>query len=66
MKRKHMIILFLVIFLITEAIFFINLFEPSLPVILASLLAAAFVSLIVGTIILTAIYLIQKLSTSKE
>lgn len=66
MKRKYMIILYLAIFLITEIIFFATMWEPSLQVILASLLAAAFVSLILGTIVLAAIYLIRKLSTTKE
>lgn len=66
MKRKYMILMYLAIFLITEAIFFINLLEPSLPVILASLVGAAFVSLILGTIVLAAIYLIRKLGGAKE
>ena len=66
MKRKYMIILYLAIFLITEIIFFATMWESSLQVILASLLAAAFVSLILGTIVLAAIYLIRKLSTTKE
>ena len=65
MKRKHAILMYLAIFLITEAIFFINLLEPSLQVILASLLAAALVSLVVGTTILAAIYLVRKLNGSK-
>lgn len=66
MKRKQIIFLFLVVFLITEAIFFINMLELSVQVVLSSLLAAAFVSLVIGTIVLAAIYLIRKLSTTKE
>ena len=66
MKRKHMIILYLAIFLITEVIFFINMLDPSFQVILASLFAAAFVSLIIGTFVLAAIYLARKLNASKE
>ena len=65
MKHKHAIFMYLAIFLITEAIFFINLLEPSFQVILASFVGAAFVSLIVGTTILAAIYLVRKLSGSK-
>ena len=65
MKRKFYVLLFLAIFLITAAIFMMNILTPSVPIILASLLVAAFVSLIVGTIVLAAIYLIRKLSGSK-
>ena len=66
MKRKHIFILYLVIFLIAEAIFFINMLDLSVQVILASLLAAALVSLVIGTLVLAAIYLIRKLSAAKE
>lgn len=66
MKRKPMILLYLAIFLITEAIFFINMLKPSFQVILASLAGAVFVSLVIGTIILAALYLVRKLNVTKE
>lgn len=66
MKCKHIVILYLVIFLIAEAIFFINILEPSVQVIFATLFAAALVSLVIGTIMLAAIYLVRKLSAGKE
>lgn len=66
MKRKHIVILYLVIFFIAEAIFFLNILELSLGVVLASLLAAAFVSLVIGTLVLAAIYLVRKLTATKE
>ena len=66
MKRKYRILLYLAIFLITEAIFFINMLKPSFQVILASLVGAALVSLVIGTMILAAIYLIRKLNVTKE
>jgi hypothetical protein len=65
MKRKYRILLYLSIFLITEAVFFINMLKPSFQVILASLAGAAFVSLVIGTIILAVLYLVRKLSGSK-
>ena len=65
MKRRNMFILYLAIFLIAEAIFFINMVAPRLSVILTSLLAAAFVSLVLGTIVLAVIYLIRKLNHNK-
>lgn len=52
MKRKHMIFMYLAIFLITEAVFFLNMLKPSFQVILASLVGAALVSLVIGTMIL--------------
>ncbi len=66
MKRNHMMFLYLAIFLITEAIFLINMLNPTLSVVLYSLLAAAIISLIIGTIVLAAIYLIRKLGATKE
>ena len=66
LQRKPMILLYLAIFLITEAIFFINMLKPSFQVILASLAGAVFVSLVIGTMILAAIYLIRKLNVTKE
>ncbi len=66
LKRKPMILLYLAIFLITEAIFFINMLKPSFQVILASLAGAVFVSLVIGTIILAALYLVRKLNVTKE
>lgn len=66
MKRTHMIIMYLAIFLITEAVFFINMLKPSFQAILASLVGAALVSLVIGTMILAAIYLIRKLNVTKE
>lgn len=65
MKRKSLILMYFAIFLITEAIFFLNMLEPSVQVILVSLLGAALVSLVIGTIILAAIYLVRKLNSSK-
>ncbi len=65
MKRKSLILMYLAIFLITEAIFFLNMLEPSVQVILVSLLGAALVSLVIGTIILAAIYLVRKLNRNK-
>ena len=66
LKRKPMILLYFAIFLITEAIFFINMLKPSFQVILASLAGAVFVSLVIGTIILAALYLVRKLNVTKE
>ena len=66
MKRKHMIIMYLAIFLIAEVVFFINMLKPSFQAILASLVGAALVSLVIGTMILAAIYLIRKLNVTKE
>lgn len=66
LQRKPMILLYLAIFLITEAIFFINMLKPSFQVILASLAGAVFVSLVIGTIILAALYLVRKLNVTKE
>ena len=66
MKRKHMIIMYLAIFLITEAVFFINMLKPNFQAILTSLVGAALVSLVIGTMILAAIYLIRKLNVTKE
>ena len=66
MKRTHMIIMYLAIFLITEAVFFINMLKPNFQAILTSLVGAALVSLVIGTMILAAIYLIRKLSVTKE
>ena len=66
MKRTHMIIMYLAIFLITEAVFFINMLKPNFQAILTSLVGAALVSLVIGTMILAAIYLIRKLSAARE
>ena len=66
MKRTHMIIMYLAIFLITEAVFFINMLKPNFQAILTSLVVAALVSLVIGTMILAAIYLIRKLNVTKE
>ena len=66
MKRTHMIIMYLAIFLITEAVFFINMLKPNFQAILTSLVGAALVSLVIGTMILAAIYLIRKLNVTKE
>ncbi|HML67158.1 MAG TPA: hypothetical protein PKA81_02080 [Clostridia bacterium] len=65
MKRKHMIFMYLAIFLITEAVFFLNMLKPSFQVILASLVGAALVSLVIGTMILAVFYLVRKLNGSK-
>lgn len=66
MKRKYRILLYLAIFLITEAVFFINMLKPSFQVILASLVGAALVSLVIGTMILAVLYLVRKLSAVRE
>ena len=66
MKRTHMIIMYLAIFLITEAVFFIKMLKPNFQAILTSLVGAALVSLVIGTMILAAIYLIRKLNVTKE
>ena len=66
MKRTHMIIMYLAIFLITEVVFFINMLRPNFHAILTSLVGAALVSLVIGTMILAAIYLIRKLNVTKE
>ncbi len=66
MKRTHMIIMYLAIFLITEVVFFINMLKPNFQAILTSLVGAALVSLVIGTMILAAIYLIRKLSAARE
>ena len=66
MKRTHMIIMYLAIFLIAEAVFFINMLKPNFQAILTSLVGAALVSLVIGTMILAAIYLIRKLNVTKE
>ena len=66
MKRKHMLIMYLAIFLITEVVFFINMLKPNFQAILTSLVGAALVSLVIGTMILAAIYLIRKLSAARE
>ena len=66
MKRTHMIIMYLAIFLITEAVFFINMLKPNFQAILTSLVGAALVSLVIGTMILAAIYLVRKLSAVRE
>ena len=66
MKRKYRILLYLSIFLITEAVFFINMLKPNFQAILTSLVGAALVSLVIGTMILAAIYLIRKLNVTKE
>ncbi len=65
MKRKYRILLYLAIFLIAEAVFFINMLKPNFQAILTSLVGAAFVSLVVGTTVLAVIYLVRKLSGSK-
>ena len=61
---KHGIFSALAILL--QAIFLINMLNPTLSVVLYSLLAAAIISLIIGTIVLAAIYLIRKLGATKE
>lgn len=66
MKRTHMIIMYLAIFLIAEAVFFLNMLKPNFQAILTSLVGAALVSLVIGTMILAAIYLIRKLNVTKE
>ena len=66
MKRTHMLIMYLAIFLITEVVFFINMLKPNFQAILTSLVGAALVSLVIGTMILAAIYLIRKLNVTKE
>ena len=66
MKRTHMIIMYLAIFLIIEVVFFINMLKPNFQAILTSLVGAALVSLVIGTMILAAIYLIRKLNVTKE
>ena len=65
MKRISYVLIYLVIFLMTAAVFMLNVLAPSLPVILSSLLVAALVSLVVGTIVLAAIYLVRKLTHSQ-
>ena len=66
MKRTHMIIMYLEIFLITEAVFFINMLKPNFQAILISLVGAALVSLVIGTMILAVLYLVRKLSAVRE
>ena len=66
MKRTHMIIMYLAIFLITEAVFFINMLKPNFQAILTSLVGAALVSLVIGTMILAVLYLVRKLSAVRE
>jgi hypothetical protein len=65
MKRKHLIILFLSIFLIAEAIFFLNMLEPTVPVILASLLAAALISAAWSSVVYLLVYLLNKRSANR-
>ena len=66
MKRTHMIIMYLAIFLITEVVFFINMLKPNFQAILTSLVGAALVSLVIGTMILAVLYLVRKLSAVRE
>mgnify|MGYP003610026558 FL=1 len=66
MKSKHMLIMYLAIFLIAEVVFFLNMLKPNFQAILTSLVGAALVSLVIGTMILAAIYLIRKLNVTKE
>ena len=65
MKRISYVLIYLVIFLMTAAVFMLNVLSPSLPAVLSSLLVAALVSLVVGTIVLAAIYLVRKLTHSQ-
>ena len=66
MKSKHMLIMYLAIFLIAEVVFFLNMLKPNFQAILTSLVGAALVSLVIGTMILAAIYLFRKLNVTKE
>lgn len=66
MKRKYRILLYLAIFLIAEAVFFINMLKPNFQAILTSLVGAALVSLVIGTMILAVLYLVRKLSAVRE
>ena len=66
MKRTHMIIMYLAIFLIAEAVFFLNMLKPNFQAILTSLVGAALVSLVIGTMILAVLYLVRKLSAVRE
>jgi len=65
MKRKYIIILYLAIFLITEAIFFINIWELNLPVFLAALFAAALVSAAWSSVVYLLVYLLNKRSANR-
>ena len=65
MKRISYVLIYLVIFLMTAAVFVMNILTPSFSVILSSLLVAALVSLVVGTVVLAAIYLVKKLTHSQ-
>ena len=65
MKRKHLIILFLSIFLITAVLFLINLMQPSALLILVVLLVSAFISAAWSGVIYLLVYLLNKRSANR-
>jgi len=65
MKRKHLIILFLSIFLITAVLFLINLLQPSALLILVVLLISAFISAAWSGVIYLLVYLLNKRSANR-
>ena len=65
MKRKHLIILFLSIFLITAVLFLINLMQPSALLILVVLLVSAFISAAWSGVVYLLVYLLNKRSANR-
>jgi len=65
MKRKHLIILFLSIFLITAVLFLINLLQPSALLILVVLLVSAFISAAWSGVVYLLVYLLNKRSANR-
>ena len=65
MKRKHLIILFLSIFLITTVLFLINLLQPSALLILEVLLVSAFISAAWSGVVYLLAHLLNKRSANR-
>ena len=65
MKPKHLIILFLSIFLTTAVLFLINLLQPSLLLILVVLLVSALISAAWSGVVYLLVRLLNKRSANR-